>query len=132
MSEDFTINGYFNEIKNRKIVGSQCKECGKIHLPLRTICDQCQSQSMEIIELSGDGILQAYSVVYVPTTKMIDRGFSRENPNCVGIVKLSEGPMMSAEIFGFDLSKPEEIKIGTPVKAKFIEFEENVILTFEA
>ncbi|MDX9849677.1 MAG: Zn-ribbon domain-containing OB-fold protein [Anaerolineaceae bacterium] len=132
MSVDLTIKGYFDEIKNKKIVGTQCKDCGRIHLPPRIICDECKSQSLDKIELVGDGTLQAYSVVYVPTSKMIAAGFGRENPNCVGIVKMSDGPMVSAEIYGFDLTQPDKIKIGTPVKAKFVERGENVILAFEA
>lgn len=132
MNEDFTINNYFNELKNRKVIGSKCAECGRIHLPPRAICDHCKSQMMEKVELIGEATLQAYSVVYVPTSKMIAAGFGRENPNCVGIVKMAEGPMLSAEIYGFDLSHPEAIKIGAPMKAKFIERGENVILAFEA
>jgi|MTBAKSStandDraft_1061840.scaffolds.fasta_scaffold01390_13 uncharacterized OB-fold protein len=132
MSVDLTINSYFDEIKKKKITGTQCKDCGRIHLPPRVFCDQCKSQNLEIIELAGNGTLQAYSVVYVPTSQMIAAGFGRDNPNCVGIVKMSEGPMVSAEIYGFDLSKPEKITIGTSVKAKFIERGENVILAFEA
>ncbi|MBE0687002.1 MAG: Zn-ribbon domain-containing OB-fold protein [Anaerolineaceae bacterium] len=132
MSVELTINSYFDEIKKKKILGTQCKECGRIHLPPRVICDNCKSQDLHIIELAGDGKLQAYSVVYVPTSKMVAAGFGRENPNCVGIVKLSEGPMVSAEIYGFDLTQPEKIKIGTSVKAKFIERGESVILAFEA
>ncbi|MBW6474754.1 MAG: Zn-ribbon domain-containing OB-fold protein [Anaerolineaceae bacterium] len=132
MSVNLTINSYFDEIKKKKILGTKCKDCGRIHLPPRVICDQCKSTNLELIELAGEGTLQAYSVVYVPTSKMIAAGFGRENPNCVGIVKLSEGPMMSAEIHGFDLSKPENIKIGTTVKSKFIERGEDVILAFEA
>ena len=132
MSEDFIINSYFNDIKNKKIIGTQCTDCGRIHLPPRVFCDHCQSQSLEKIELAGDAILKAYSVVFVPTSQMISAGFGRENPNCVGIVKLSEGPMLSAEIYGFDLSQPEAIEIGTAVKAKFIERGENVVLAFEA
>lgn len=132
MSADLTINSYFDEIKKKKILGTQCKDCGRIHLPPRVICDLCKSNNLEIIELAGEGTLQAYSVVYVPTSKMIAAGFGRENPNCVGIVKMSEGPMVSAEIYGFDLSEPEKIKIGTSVKAKFIERGESVILAFEA
>jgi hypothetical protein len=131
MSVDLTINGYFNEIKKKKISGTQCKECGRIHLPPRVICDHCKSQNLDIIELAGEGTLQAYSVVYVPNSKMVAAGFGRDNPNCVGIVKMSEGPMVSAEIYGFDLSEPEKIKIGTSVKAKFIERGESVILAFE-
>lgn len=132
MSEDFTINSYFNEMKKKKIVGTQCKDCGRISLPPRVICDHCKSQNLEILELGGEGTLQAYSVVYVPTSKMIAAGFGRENPNCVGIVKMSEGPMVSTEIYGFDLTQPEKIKIGTSVKAKFIERGESVVLAFEA
>jgi len=132
MSEDFTINGFFTELNNKKIVGTQCKGCGKIHFPPRSFCDQCKSQTMEENEFEGTGTLQAFSVVYVPTSKMIEAGFSRENPNCVGIVKLSEGPMFSTEIYGFDLSQPEKIKIGTPLRAKFFEREEKTILAFEA
>jgi hypothetical protein len=132
MSVELTINSYFDEIKQKKILGTQCKECGRIHLPPRVICDHCKSQNLDFIELAGEGTLQAYSVVYVPTSKMVAAGFGRENPNCVGIVKMSEGPMVSAEIFGFDLTQPEKIKIGTALKAKFIERGESVILAFEA
>ncbi len=132
MSVDSTINSFFEEIKQKKILGTQCSDCGRIHLPPRVICDHCKSQNLESVELAGEGTLQAYSVVYVPTSKMIAAGFGRDNPNCVGIVKMSEGPMMSAEIYGFDLSQPEKIRIGTPVKAKFIERGESVILAFEA
>ncbi len=132
MNDTFTINRFFNELKTKKIVGNLCKNCGKVHLPARPICDQCNSQDLEFIELSGKGFLQAYSVVYVTTTKMGKAGFNRENPNCVGIVKLEEGPMISSEIYGFDLSQPEKIKIGTTLHAKFIEREEGDVLAFEA
>lgn len=132
MSEEFTVKSHFNNIRNKKIIGSRCKSCGRIQLPPRAVCDQCKSQAMELIELDGKGTLQAYSVIFVPTSKMMNAGFGRENPNCVGIVKLSDGPMVSAELYGFDLSKPENIKIGSPVKAKFIERGEDVILAFEA
>lgn len=132
MSENFIINQYFDELKNKKVIGTKCTQCGKIHLPMRAVCDQCQSQSLVKTELGGEATLEAFSVVYVPTSKMIAAGFGRENPNCVGIVKMTEGPMLSAEIYGFDLTLPEKIKIGTPVKAKFIERGEDVILAFEA
>lgn len=132
MGEDFTIKNYFDEVKNKRVLGSKCNECGNIHVPPRPICDHCQSQSIERIELGGDATLEAFSIVYVPTSKMIEAGYGRDNPNCVGIVKMAEGPMLSAELHGFDLAHPEEIKIGSPVKAKFIERGENVILAFEA
>lgn len=128
---NFTINEYFENINNKKIIGAKCTACGKIHLPPRVFCDVCKSQTFEKIELVGNAVLEAYSVVYVPNSKMIQAGFGRENPNCVGIVRMSEGPMLSAEIHGLDLSQPEKIKIGLPLRAKFLERGEKVVLTFE-
>ncbi|MDO9087923.1 MAG: Zn-ribbon domain-containing OB-fold protein [Anaerolineaceae bacterium] len=129
---NFMINGYFENINNKKLIGAKCSNCGKIHLPPRVFCDECKSQSFEQIELTGEAELKAYSVVYVPTSKMVEAGYGRENPNCVGIVKMSEGPMLSAEILGLDISHPEMIKIGAPLKAKFLERGEKIVLAFEA
>ena len=44
---------------------------------------------------------------------------------------MEDGPKISTELYGFDLTHPEKIKIGTPVHAKFIEREGKVILGFE-
>ena len=50
-----------------------------------------------------------------------------ENPACAeaciagGIVKLDDGPSISAMILGVDAKQPESIAIGVPLKAAFIE-----------
>jgi len=129
---NLTINGFFDELNNKQISGLKCTNCGKIHFPSRAICDKCNSQNFEKVEIKGEATLEAFSVVYVPTSKMVAAGYGRENPNCVGIVKLSEGPMISAEIIGLDSSHPERIKIGSPLKAKFLERGEKFVLAFEA
>jgi uncharacterized OB-fold protein len=55
---------------------------------------------------------------------MVEAGYSAKNPYCVGIVRLDEGPAISAQLLGFDLSKPEEIKVGTPMSLTFIDRKE--------
>ena len=52
---------------------------------------------------------------------MLEAGYSRKNPYCVGIVRTVEGPMISAFIQGVDVSHPESIKVGTPMVADFVE-----------
>jgi hypothetical protein len=130
--QNFTSTGYFQTIQDKKIVGSKCGDCGAVHLPPREICPACLSEDMKEVTFSGDGELAAYSVIYVPPTAMIEAGFGRENPNVAGIVKLAEGPMISAQILGLDAKKPAEIKIGTPLKATFVDRGEKVFLAFEA
>lgn len=132
MSElNYTSAEYFETLKEKKIVGSKCKKCGAVHLPPRAICATCLSDDMEAVVFSGVGELAAYSVIYVPPTAMIEAGYGRDNPNVAGIVKLAEGPMISAQILGLEDVKPEEIKIGTPLKATFITRGEQTFLAFE-
>lgn len=127
----FTSAEYFQSLNEMKITGSKCINCGLIQYPARAICEDCQSEGMEETQISGKGELAAFSVIYIPPTTMVEAGFGRENPNIAGIVKLPEGPMVSAQILGFDTLKPEEIKIGTPLKAVFVERDEQKFLAFE-
>ena len=129
---NYSASEYFTALKEKKIIGSRCLQCGAVHLPPRAICDSCFSEAMEEVEFSGKGTLQAYSVIYVPPTAMIAAGYGRENPNCAGIVKLDEGPMVSAQILGMDVAHPHSIQIGTSLQAAFVERGERVFLAFEA
>ena len=131
IDKKFSSADYFHTLQDKKIIGSKCTECGAVHLPPREICATCLSENIEELSFSGKGELAAYSVIYVPPTVMMEAGFGRENPNVAGIVKLAEGPMISAQILGLDASKPADIKIGTPLKAAFVERGEKVFLAFE-
>lgn len=129
---NFTSTEYFQTLAEGKIVGSECKDCGAVHLPPRAICETCLSEKMAEVLFKGTGKLEAFSVIYLPPTAMINAGFGRENPNIAGIVKLSEGPMISAQILGLDPFKPEQIKIGTSLKSVFVKYGEKTFLAFEA
>jgi uncharacterized OB-fold protein len=76
---------------------------------------------MDPVPLGGNGTLQAFTVVHIAPTAMIEAGYGRENPYCVGIVRLEEGPSISAQIIGVNPSRPETIEIGSPVRATFVE-----------
>lgn len=76
---------------------------------------------MEWTEMSGRGHLIAYTTINIGLSAMIASGYDRKNPYCTGIVRLEEGPSISAQIVGVDTAHPEQIVIGTGVKATFIE-----------
>jgi uncharacterized OB-fold protein len=76
---------------------------------------------MEWVELSGKGELAAFTAVYVGPMAMVDAGYDRTNPYCSGIVRLAEGPSISAQILGVDASQPQTIAIGTPLHVTYIE-----------
>lgn len=121
--KDFTIQNYLDFIQNKKLMGSKCKDCGNLYAPVRKLCTKCNSLNMEWVELSGKGELAAFTSITVGTPYFIDLGYDRNKPYCFSVIKLEEGPMVSAQLVGVDESKPDLIKIGTPVKVKFLENE---------
>ena len=78
------------------------------------MCPSCFGADMLLEEMSGDGKLIAFTTVHIAPTAMIEAGYGRQNPYCVGVVRLAEGPAISAQIVGVDPISPEEIRIGTP------------------
>ncbi|MGV9141723.1 MAG: Zn-ribbon domain-containing OB-fold protein [Promethearchaeota archaeon] len=123
MSEDkpFTIESYLEYIRSKKLMGSKCQDCGEIYVPIRKLCPKCNTANMEWTEMSGEGELAAYTSITVGTPYFVEKGYDRKNPYCFSVIKLKEGPMVSAQLVGVDESNPEQINIGTPLKVKFLE-----------
>ncbi|MHA1805404.1 MAG: Zn-ribbon domain-containing OB-fold protein [Promethearchaeota archaeon] len=119
--KDFTIQNYLEFLQNKKLMGTRCKTCGELYVPVRKLCIKCNSANMEWVEMSGEGELAAFTSITVGTPYFIEKGYDRNHPYCFSVIKLKEGPMVSAQLVGVDESKPDTIEIGMPVKVKFLE-----------
>ena len=116
----FSDISYEQFLKEEKIMGSRCKDCGGYFVPPRSICVKCYSSDMEWVEMKGEGRLAAFTCITVAPPFMIEQGYSRKNPYISGVVELDEGGRVDARIVGLDPTKPEEIKVGVPLRAKFL------------
>ena len=76
---------------------------------------------MEWVEMKGEGRLVAFTCIAIGTPAMIEEGYNRNNPYCSGAVELIEGPRVVGRIEGVDTRNPETIKVGTPMKAAFLQ-----------
>jgi uncharacterized OB-fold protein len=76
---------------------------------------------MAWVEMSGEGTLLAFTTIHIAPTAMIEAGYDRKNPYCTGIVRLPEGPAVSAQILGVDPTRPQEIEIGMPLQVTFVQ-----------
>ena len=119
--KEFTIQNYLEFIQNKKLMGSKCKDCGTMYVPVRKLCTACNSLNMEWVPLSGKGELAAFTSITVGTPYFIELGYDRNKPYCFSVVKLEEGPMVSAQLVGVDAINPDTIKIGMSLKVKFLE-----------
>jgi len=125
MSEEmeFTIQNYLDYISGKKLMGNKCKKCNEMYVPPRKLCTKCNSTELEWMEMSGKGKIAAFSCIGVGTTFMVSKGYSMKKPYCFSVIKLDEGPMISGQLIGVDESKPDDIRIDTPVHVKFLETE---------
>ena len=118
---DFTASVFYQSLGEGSLVGSRCQACQALHLPPRSMCPACYGEEMEPVTMSGEGELLAFTTVHIAPTAMIEAGYGRDHPYCVGIVKLAEGPAISAQIVGVDPTKPEQIEIGMRLRATFLQ-----------
>jgi hypothetical protein len=112
---------YNKLLSEHKLMGSRCRKCGHLAVPPKPICPECHGTEMELMEVKGKGKVVAYTVVAVGSPLMVEEGYGREKLYCCGIVELEEGAKICARISGVDTSKPEQIKIGTPVELDYFE-----------
>jgi len=128
----FSEHSFQTYLSEGKLMGSRSKATGKVYVPPRPIDPETHSSEMEWVELSGKGELAAFTAVYIGPNAMIAAGYDRKNPYLTGVVKLEEGPMISAQILGLNAAQPEISHIGTPLTVTFIERGEEEKRTFLA
>lgn len=91
-----------------RLEGSACASCSRRFFPPRGVCPSCRTQGLRPFAFSGRGTLYSFTQVMQPP-----RGFASMAPYAVGMVRLEEGPLISAQLTdteGVDLS------IGMPVE----------------
>ena len=104
-----TYQKYAEGLKSGKLLGLKCNKCGAYTIPPKKVCIQCASEDLDIVELSGRGTLQTFTVI-----RVAPEGF--EAPCIVGEAELEEGPWLMGNIIGIELDKANLGLVGKRVK----------------
>jgi len=91
-----------------RLVGEVCEKCGAKIFPPRDLCPQCEVPAKTPFVFSGRGEVYSYSTVYNPP-----RAFEEFAPYTVALVRLEEGPMVTAQLTDVDAG---QVSIGMPVE----------------
>jgi uncharacterized OB-fold protein len=116
----FNDISYERFLDEDRLMGSRCQKCGAIFVPPRSVCIKCYGSEMEWVEIEGRGKLVAFACIAIGPPFMIKEGYDRKRPYVSGVVELEGGVKVVARIEGVDGSKPETIRIGTPLEAEFL------------
>ncbi len=114
---DISFEAFLSE---EKLMGCRCAGCGQLYVPPRSICTKCSGSDLEWIEMKGQGRLSAFTCIAIGPPFMRGEGYDRKRPYCTGVVQLDEGPRVVARIEDVDTSRPEAIKLNTPLTVKFL------------
>lgn len=90
------------------LVGEICPHCEAKIFPPRDVCPACGQEAKTLFSFSGRGEVYSYTTVYEPPA-----GFEDSAPYTVALIKLDEGPLVTAQLTDLD---GRQIEIGTPVE----------------
>lgn len=90
------------------LVGEICPHCEAKIFPPRDVCPHCNGEAKTPYQFSGQGEVYSYTIMNDAPS-----GFEENVPYTVAVVKLAEGPMVTAQLT--DLGE-EPVKIGMPVE----------------
>ncbi len=77
------INAFFENLKRGRLTTTKCKKCKKVHWHPRVMCDGCNCDDLEWIDLPKFGKLAEYTAMTVGAPM----GFERDLPFVMGMVE---------------------------------------------
>ncbi|MBC7232492.1 MAG: Zn-ribbon domain-containing OB-fold protein [Chloroflexi bacterium] len=90
------------------LVGEICRSCGKPIFPPRDVCPHCTDEGQDVHPFGGKGQVYSFSTVYDAPA-----GYTEYQPYTVALIKLDEGPLVTAQLTDVD---NEAVHIGMPVE----------------
>jgi uncharacterized protein len=90
------------------LVGEVCPHCEVKIFPPRDVCPNCAGEAKTPYTFSGKGEVYSFTTVYDAP-----EGYEGTTPYTVALIKLEEGPLVTAQLTDVDNGK---VEIGTPVE----------------
>ena len=90
------------------LVGEVCPHCQSKIFPPRDVCPYCGGEAKHQFAFSGKGEIYSYTIL-----RDAPAGYEETTPYTVALVKLEEGPVITAQLT--DLGE-QPVQIGMPVE----------------
>jgi uncharacterized OB-fold protein len=115
------LERHIQELGGKKIMGVKCEGCGKVVVPPRKICGECNRVMDEWVEVGPEGTVENYTVGHVKLNKgLAERA---DPPVMLALIKLDgAASLLAGEVRGI---APDELRNGLRVKAVFADPAEN-------
>lgn len=102
------VNDFVDHLEQGRVMGTRCKDCGRVFFPPRADCYQCMADNVEWFEVSGTGKLITFSKLeFAPV------GFENDLPYHIALLDYGD-----YKVFGRisnDVAE-DEIEVGMSMK----------------
>jgi len=105
------------------LMGEQCPKCGSYIFPPRDVCPDCTAEAKTLHQFSGKGEVYSYTIV-----QDAPAGFEDQAPYVLALVKLDEGPMVTAQLTDLDSSPEIGMRVEMVTRKLRTEGKQGVIL----
>ena len=111
-SAGIAYSKFLEGLKNGKILGRGCRECGRIIVPPRMFCEQCFRSTDEWVHVKDTGTINTYSVSY------LDADANRiKEPILVAVIDLDGASEGVGILHLVGNCKPDDLHIGMRLRA---------------
>lgn len=113
------IPRFWRNLKSRyNLIGTKCMTCEEVFFPPRHFCPTCRRMSkLDKFKLKGEGKIVTYTIIHTAMD-----GFEDQIPYILAIIKLKDGPRLTAQIVDCEM---EDAKIGMEVRSVFRKIQED-------
>ena len=114
MEYKLTFSAWKDGLKEGKFLGLKCNDCGAVTFPPRKVCSACDSENMDIVEVSRKGKIITYTICWA-----VPSGFT--GPKVVAMAELEEGGRIMADIIDPEPDKIDDSIIGKTAEMGYLE-----------
>ena len=102
---------YSKALKQNRLLGLKCSDCGTVTCPPMMVCCECTGTNHEIVQLNGRGMIVTFTTSYIAP-----EGRENEVPYTIVMVELEEGPWIMGNLVDMDATKVTIDVIGRKVQ----------------
>ena len=111
MEYKLSVKDYHHALKENRLLGLKCRDCGSVTVPPRMACRKCSGLDLEVVQLSGKGRVTTFTSIHVASAER-----HGHTPYLVVMVALEEGPWIMGNLSGLDAHLASMELIGRGVE----------------
>lgn len=102
----------FDGAREHKLVYQRCRACGNVPIYPRTVCPECMSEDLDVLDSTGRGVVYAFATHYRPGHP----SFADAVPYTLALVEFAEGHRLIGDLVD---CPPDAVRVGMPVEVVF-------------